>query len=296
MHHEPVMVEEVMNALQPKVGDVVVDGTVGLGGHADRILAAISPMGSLYGFDWDRSMLDAADAKLREKYGNFFHGVHADYRDIPAELESRAIRAAGILLDLGLNNAQIEDPSRGISFKTEGPLDMRMDRSRGEPAAAMLNRLSPTEIEKILWNFGDERWAKAIARQITERRRSSPLRTTQDLVDAVLAAVPSGARETRIHPATRTFQAVRIAVNRELEDLQEALEQIAERLEIGGTFVVLSYHSGEDRAVKNAFRSLVASGNYQDLYKKPLLPTSGEVARNSKSRSAKLRAIRRTTN
>jgi 16S rRNA (cytosine1402-N4)-methyltransferase len=202
------------------------------------------------------------------------------------------ISANGILMDLGLNSAQIEDPERGIAFKNEGPLDMRMDRSSGEPASALLNRLSAVEIERILFDLGDERWAKAIARSIVDRRKKMPLRTTSDLVEAVLAAVPAGARDRRIHPATRTFQAVRIAVNRELDGLEGAFRDAAAKLAPGGTLAVLSYHSGEDRAAKIAFRELAQEG-FEDLFRKPCQPTSEEIARNPRSRSAKLRAVRR---
>jgi 16S rRNA (cytosine1402-N4)-methyltransferase len=293
--HTPVMVREVVEALDLKVGDIVVDGTLGLGGHTEVFFGRIQPLGRVYGFEWDLTMLEPTSEKLKTIYGNKFEGVHADYREIPSVLAERGVRTHKILLDLGLNSAQIEDPSRGISFKSPGPLDMRMDRSRGEPASALLNRLSPNEIENLLWNLGDERWAKAIAKQICDRRKSTPLQTTQDLVDAVLSAIPVKARETRIHPATRTFQAVRIAVNRELEDLQSAFESIAESLEIGGVFVILSYHSGEDRAAKFAFRSLAETGRFTELYRKPLRPSSEEVASNPRSRSAKLRALRRIT-
>jgi 16S rRNA (cytosine1402-N4)-methyltransferase len=196
-------------------------------------------------------------------------------------------------MDLGLNSAQIDDPSRGIAFSTEGPLDMRMDRTRGEPAAALLNRLSPMEIEKILFDNADERWAKAIAKKIVERRKETPLRTTTDLVDSVLAAVPARARDKRIHPATRTFQAVRIAVNSELEGIDEALVDAANCLADGGTLAVLSYHSGEDRQAKRAFKELAATNEFEDLYRKPRQPSAEEIARNPRSRSAKLRALRR---
>jgi 16S rRNA (cytosine1402-N4)-methyltransferase len=293
MTHEPVMVEETLTALNLKSGDVVVDGTLGLGGHARLFLEAVQPFGSVYGFDWDQSMLDPTERMLREKYGNPFKAFRTDYRNIPTTLKELGVRPNAIFLDLGLNTAQIEDPARGISFRLSGPLDMRMDRTSGEPASALLNRLSPQEIEGILWNFGDERWAKAIAKQICERRKQTPLRTTHDLVDAVLAAVPVKARETRIHPATRTFQAVRIAVNRELDQLQTTFEEIARQLAPGGIFVILSYHSGEDQAAKFAFRSLAEQEDFTNLYKKPLRPSNSEVERNPKSRSAKLRALQR---
>ena len=170
---------------------------------------------------------------------------------------------------------------------------MRMDRSSGEPASALLNRLSPDEIEAILWNFGDERWARAIAKAIVARRKERPLRTTADLVDVVQAAVPAGARDKRIHPATRTFQAVRIAVNRELDELDEAVTDAAMTLALGGTLAVLSYHSGEDRQVKRAFRAL-AGEEFEEPLRKPQEPTAEEIARNPRSRSAKLRLLRRT--
>ncbi|MFI5386468.1 MAG: 16S rRNA (cytosine(1402)-N(4))-methyltransferase RsmH, partial [Fimbriimonadales bacterium] len=173
--------------------------------------------------------------------------------------------------------------------------DMRMDRSKGEPASALLNRWSLQQIERALWDYGDERWARNIARKIVERRKDKPLRTTGDLVDSVLAAIPAGARDKRIHPATRSFQAIRIVVNGELEGLGEALESSASCLSAGGVLAVLSYHSGEDRIVKTAFRDLVRAGEFEELTRKPMTPTQEEVARNPRSRSAKLRAIRRKT-
>lgn len=292
--HEPVMMEEVLTALRLRSGQVAVDGTLGLAGHASRIAEAIAPEGTLVGFDWDASMLEIASGRLREKSGIRFIPVHADYRAMLDSLEELGLKADGILMDLGLNSAQIEDPTRGIAFRHDGPLDMRMDRSAGEPASALLNRLGPDEIEKILWTYGDERWARAIAKAIVQRRKDRPLRTTADLVDVVNAAVPAGARDKRIHPATRTFQAVRIAVNRELEGLEEAVTDAAQCLAPGGTLVVLSYHSGEDRAVKHAFRAL-AGDEFEEPLRKPQEPTAEEVARNPRSRSAKLRLLRRTS-
>jgi 16S rRNA (cytosine1402-N4)-methyltransferase len=207
-------------------------------------------------------------------------------------MQQRVWRADGILLDLGLNSAQIDDPERGIAFKFEGMLDMRMDKSSGEPAASLLNRMSLDQLERVLWENGDERWARAIARKIVERRKVAPLKTTQDLVDCVLAAIPVKARDKRIHPATRTFMAIRLEVSGELEGLKEAIEEIANCLADGGVLVVLSYHSGEDRAVKQAMREL-RSGGYEEMFRKPAVPTQEEISRNPRSRSAKLRAVRR---
>ncbi len=293
MRHDPVMAREIIDLFALKPGDVVVDGTLGLAGHSLKFAPLVSPGGAIVGFDWDESMLAKARQRLATVQGLTLHLIHDDFRNMSAALLERGLKPNAILLDLGLNSAQIEDESRGIAFSSVGPLDMRMDRSRGETAAAMLNRLSPNEIEQILFDLGDERWARAIAKTIVERRRSEPLRTTQDLVEAVLAAVPPGARDKRIHPATRTFQAVRIAVNRELEGLREAMEDAARSLAVEGTLAVLSYHSGEDRLVKQAFRALAAEDDFVDVVKKPQQATGEEIARNPRSRSAKLRALRR---
>jgi len=290
--HDPVMLAEVLEVLALKPGGVAVDGTLGLAGHAREFAARVAPGGTLVGMDWDMSMLEIARGRLAETKEVKIELVHGDYRGLSEELKARGLQADGILLDLGLNSAQIEDSERGIAFKEEGPLDMRMDRTSGEPASSMLNRMTLDQIEKILWEYGDERWARAIARKIVERRKVTPLRTTQDLVECVLAAIPAKARDRRIHPATRTFQAVRIAANGELEGLEETFVEIAECLRPGGVLAVLSYHSGEDRAMKHAAREL-SEGGFEELFRKPKTPTSEEIARNPRSRSAKLRAIRR---
>lgn len=293
--HEPVMLAEVMGFLDPRPGDTVVDGTIGLGGHASVLAERVGPTGTLVGFDWDGAMLERARERLSGTPLKALHLVRDDYRSVPARLADLGVASAdGILLDLGLNSAQIADPGRGLSFLEDGPLDMRMNRHDREPAAALLNRLTAAQIEDALREYGDERWARAIAKQIVERRRSAPLRTTNDLVECVLAAIPPRAREKRIHPATRTFQAIRILTNRELEDLEDAVAAIAQTLAPGGKLVVLAYHSGEDREVKHAFRTLSERG-FQVLTPKPVGPTPEEVFTNPRSRSAKLRAIRRHT-
>jgi 16S rRNA (cytosine1402-N4)-methyltransferase len=292
--HDPVMVDEILKVLALRPGDTVVDGTLGLGGHSLRFAEAVGPNGTVVGLDWDASMLALARERLTTVRDVRLELVNEDFRNMSDVLKTLGLRPNGILLDLGLNSAQVDDPERGISFLKEGPLEMRMDRTRGEPASALLNRLGPAEIERILFEYGDERWAKVIARRIVERRRENPLRTTSDLVDAVLAAIPPGARDKRIHPATRTFQAVRIAVNGELDGLEEALHGAAQSLAVGGALAVLSYHSGEDRIVKTAFRELVTEPQFEDVIRKPIQATADEVARNPRSRSAKLRAIRRT--
>jgi 16S rRNA (cytosine1402-N4)-methyltransferase len=288
--HVPVMLRECLDELALRPGGLAVDGTLGHAGHGRPMAEAVGATGTFLGFDWDETMLDVARASLADLAHVELH--RDDYRAIPERLAGRL--ADGVLLDMGLNSAQIEDPARGISFlRPEAPLMMLMDKSRGETAAAFLNRSSLDEITDVLHDLGDERWARAIAREILARRKNSPLRTVGDLVACVEAAIPPRARDKRIHPATRTFQAVRIAVNRELEDLEEALVAIAGCLSEGGRLVVLTYHSGEDRAAKRAFRQLAREG-YSDRHSTPLRPSEGEIAANPRARSAKLRSLERT--
>ncbi|MBS1704950.1 MAG: 16S rRNA (cytosine(1402)-N(4))-methyltransferase RsmH [Armatimonadetes bacterium] len=295
--HVSVMLNEVLEALPLQPGAIVVDGTLGLGGHSAAICQKIAPGGQILGFDWDSSMLELGKARLAGFESVSQHFFNEDYRAISLRVEELNLRGKinGILMDLGLNNAQIEDSARGISFRTEGPLDMRMDRQSGEPAAAYLNRESQARLEKAIWEYGDENWAKKIAQVIVQRRKDHPFRTTSDLVDAVAEAIPPAKRDKRIHFATRTFQAIRIAVNHELDDLEGAVRDAARCLAIDGVIVTLSYHSGEDRAVKHAFRELRQEGGFKELFDKPQTPTQAEINANSKSRSAKMRALRRTT-
>jgi 16S rRNA (cytosine1402-N4)-methyltransferase len=292
--HDPVMVREILDLFALKPGDSVIDGTLGLAGHSMEFGTRIGPGGRLMGLDWDEAMLGHARSRMSEIRDVELILIHDDFRCMAEHARAIGLKPNAILLDLGLNSAQIADESRGIAFSHEGPLDMRMDRTRGETAAALLNRIGPVELENILFRFGDERWARAIAREVVSRRRERPLRTTTDLVEAVLAAVPPGARDKRIHPATRVYQAIRIAVNRELEELDAALQSAAGLLEEHGVLAVLSYHSGEDRIVKHTFRELASTGAFDDVYRKPLEAGHEEVRRNPRSRSAKLRAIRRT--
>lgn len=287
--HSPVMVNEVLEVLQLTPGAIVVDGTVGLGGHSEALAQLIGKKGLLIGFDWDAGML--RNAKPRLKAAPCRVELHHDtFKNWVAVVGGRKID--GVLLDLGLNSAQVDDPARGFSFQHDAPLDMRMDQTRGEPASALLNRLAPGQIEDILREYGDERWAKAIARKIVDRRREQPLRTTADLNQCVFGAIPPARRDPRLHASTRTFQALRIAVNGELDGLDDALYAAADSLAPGGTLAVLSYHSGEDRIVKRVFRDLSDSG-FSEVYRKPLEPAEDEIRRNPRSRSAKLRALRR---
>lgn len=288
--HEPVMLNEVLEALRLAPGQFVADGTIGQAGHGRRIWERIQPGGLLLGMDWDESMLAIARENLPKENVVLRRG---NYRLMPTVIREEIQRAPdGAFLDLGLNSGQLDDPSRGIAFQTDGPLDMRMDRSVGEPASALLGRIGEDALAKLLRELGGEAWSGPIARKIVERRRTSPLTRTQDLVDCVLAAIPPAKRDKRIHPATRTFQAIRVAVNFELENLDDCIREIAMTLAPGGHFVVLSYHDGEDRPVKHVFRELEKHG-FKVLTKKPLVPTPEEVERNRRARSAKMRVLHR---
>lgn len=288
--HVPVMLEEVFEALGLQLGDFYVDGTVGLAGHASVAKAKVGDTGLVLGFDWDELMLEQAKARLGTVGTRFYRG---NFRDIPEVVEEIGRAPNGILLDLGLNSAQLEDPSRGIAFMFDGPLDMRMDRTTGEPVSSYINRATEDQLERTMREHGGENWSRRIAKVIIDRRKISPITTTADLVNVVMAAIPPAKRDARIHPATRVFQAFRIHATRELDRLQDAIELIAMTLAPGGTLVVLSYHDGEDRPTKHAFRSLSQGGEFIEITKKPIGPSLEEIARNPRSRSAKMRVLRR---
>ncbi|MCS7273000.1 MAG: 16S rRNA (cytosine(1402)-N(4))-methyltransferase RsmH [Fimbriimonadales bacterium] len=308
--HKPVMVREVLELLNPPVGGTVVDATVGTGGHARALAERIGATGTLVAIDRDASMLELARQNLADVRCTVYY-VHADYRNLPEVLRELNIEAVdAILVDMGVCSAQLDDPERGMAFRYDAPLDMRLDRDQPTTAYHLLQRITFSELVRILREYGNERWAKPIARAIIHRRNQGRMNTTGDLAAAVLEAIPKKFQEKRIHPATRTFQAIRIAVNRELEGLQPALEAMAGCLKIGGVMCVLAYHSLEDRAVKLAFRNLsqrtrvlaTVGGAEQRggsqpvleiLTPKPLEPSEAEVQENPRARSAKLRAARR---
>jgi 16S rRNA (cytosine1402-N4)-methyltransferase len=288
LHHEPVLLAEAMELLAVRPGGLYVDGTTGLGGHARAILERSAPDGRLIAVDRDAETLAEARGRLAE-FGERARFVHADYREIPALLGGE--EPDGVLLDLGVSSAQLDDAARGFSFRTEGPLDMRMDRSQGATAADVVNRLGEEELADMIYRFGEERRSRRIARAIVETRRRAPFATTTDLAALIRRSSRSSGRPG-LDPATRTFQALRIYVNRELEELGGALGAIARRLAPGGRFAVIAFHSLEDREVKQSFRSLVSEG-FQLLTKKPVRPGDDEMARNPRSRSARLRAVER---
>jgi 16S rRNA (cytosine1402-N4)-methyltransferase len=293
--HVPVMVAEVVAALAPRPGGRYIDATVGGGGHALAVLQAARPGGRLLGIDADPAALVAtadrlAEAGLRE-HAVLCHGSFADLAVIAGE--TGFINVDGILFDLGVSSYQLDTPERGFSFAADGPLDMRLDPTQGSTAADLVNTLSERELADVIFQYGEEHAARRIARAIVERRRTQPFQRTADLA-AVIARVVGG-RRGRIHPATRTFQALRIAVNRELDRLAAALPQAVHLLAPGGRLVVISFHSLEDRIVKQFMRA-EAEGATPRLVintKKPVVATDDEVATNPRARSAKLRVATR---
>ena len=307
--HKPVMVREVLEYLNPPVGGVVVDATVGAGGHARALAERIGREGLLIALDRDAQMLALAQQNLAD-IACMAHYLHADYRSLPEVLHELQIDAVdAILVDMGVCSEQLDDPERGLAFRYDAPLDMRLDREQPTTAYHLLQRVRLPELMRILREYGGEQWAKPIARAIIRRRDQGRMNTTGDLAAAVLEAIPKKFQEKRIHPATRTFQAIRIAVNRELDDLQPAFEAMAGCLRVGGVICVLAYHSLEDRAVKHAFRNLSQRARepvgvgapakptdrpvLEILTPKPLEPSEAEIQDNPRARSAKLRAARR---
>jgi 16S rRNA (cytosine1402-N4)-methyltransferase len=304
--HRPVLLAEAIAALRCRPGGWWVDGTVGAGGHAEAILLATAPGGRLLGGDLDAEILEIARGRL-EPFGERLVLRHADYRTIPSILDALETGPVdGALFDLGVSSLQFDDPGRGFSLRKDGPLDMRMDRTRPTTAADLVNRLPEREIAALLRRFGEEPAARRIARAIVTERAKAPFLSTARLAAVVGRA--AAARRTRIDPATRTFQALRIAVNGELEGLDALLEEMVLRLRPGGRLAVISFHSLEDRIVKRTFHGLahrcicprdlpVCACERPDLVrlvgKRPIGPGPEELRDNPRSRSAHLRAVER---
>ncbi len=288
VEHFPVLLEETVNLLSREGEAVYVDATIGLGGHSYELLRR-NPKAYLIGIDKDPNALEVAEKRLKEFEGRFSL-YQADYRDIDEVLKAEGVEATdGILMDLGVSMLQLKTPERGFSFMEEAPLDMRMDPRQRLTAYDVVNRYSERELARIIREYGEERFAPRIARAIVQYRRKKPIETTRELAEIVERAVPKGFYR-RIHPATKTFQAIRIEVNKELEHLKEALLKIPNLLKVGGRVAVISFHSLEDRIVKHTFRHFEKEGLLKVLTKKPITPSEEEIRKNPPSRSAKLRA------
>ncbi len=304
--HVSVMAEEVMQYLQPHSGGVYLDGTLGGAGHARLILEASSPDGVLIGMDRDMEALAAAQRELAS-FGERVVLRQGNFSDMCTQLDQLEIAAVdGILLDLGVSSHQIDSPERGFSFREDGPLDMRMNPKEGVSAATVVAETEVDELKRIFRDYGEERWAGKIARAIVTDREKTPFVTTLQLADLISRVVPAGRGPQRIHPATRVFQALRIHVNGELDSLRTALDTAWLRLKTGGRLVVISFHSSEDRMVKQAFRALAtgcvcpprlavcACGEQPSvrvLTRKAVRATESETENNPRARSAVLRAM-----
>ena len=304
--HHPVLLSETLELLAPRSGDVVVDATLGAGGHAESLLEAIAPGGTLLGIDRDPAALKYAGERLA-RFGQSFKAIHGNHADLRQLMESSRIETVDrILFDLGLSSIQLDDAQRGFAIRTDGPLDMRMDPTSGRAAREIVAEADERELAGLLWRFGEERRSRAIARAIVAARAECPIETTSQLAQLVERVLGPAARRYRIHPATRSFQALRIAVNGELEYLESAIADAVTLLQTGGRLAVVSFHSLEDRIVKKTFRGLanrcscpprlpVCGCGKKDqvriVTKKIVTPTDDEIGSNPRARSAKLRVV-----
>ncbi|MBR3381945.1 MAG: 16S rRNA (cytosine(1402)-N(4))-methyltransferase RsmH [Clostridia bacterium] len=308
-YHTPIMLREVLELLDPASCRVTVDGTLGGGGHSEGILELLPRDGVHFGIDRDPDAIEAAGKRLA-RFDNF-HPIHGNFFDMKNLLhlnEFGADGADGILLDLGVSSHQLDDGSRGFSYGTEAPLDMRMDKTSPFTAYDVVNGYPAAKLYEVIRDYGEERFASRIANRIAAEREKAPIETTTALAEIVKAAIPAAARREGPHPARRTFQAIRIEVNGELEGLRQAVKDAADLLNPGGVLCVITFHSLEDRIVKNLFRELKdpctcppsapvcicgKKPEAQILTNKPITPGERELADNPRSRSAKLRAIRK---
>ena len=304
--HVPVLENEVIESLLIQDGGIYVDGTLGAGGHSLSILNHSGPSGRLIAFDKDLSAHELAQNRL-SAFSKRTSFIHSSFAELSTQLEGMGIsQVSGILLDLGVSSMQLDRRERGFSFMQDGPLDMRMDSSKGQTALELIRNTDPNSLANIIYEYGDERFSRRIAPKIHEAAVQNELSSTLELAHIVSACIPNKAKHRmRIHPATKTFQALRIAVNKELDDLKSFLNSFVEKLEIGGRCAIISFHSLEDRLVKNAFRDLEKTSSlpYQmaldagerpfalckRITKKPLVASAAEIAQNPRSRSAKLR-------
>ena len=295
--HSPVMPSEVLYWLLGDGRKIFMDCTVGYSGHAEKLLEGSGPDGRLVGLDRDRSAIEASRQRL-SRFGARAILIHGHFMELKQHLSEQGLaQVDGIVFDLGVSSPQLDEPARGFSFQQDGPLDMRMDQSIGGTAADLINRWPEAQLADAIFQFGEERFSRRIARAIVRARERHPLGTTKELVSVIEGAVPANYRHGRLHCATRTFQALRISVNQELDCLESALRDAVDVLSPGGRLCVISFHSLEDRIVKHTFRAL--SGKEDPalvvLTKKPQVSTREESDRNPRSRSAKLRVIQRVS-
>ena len=282
--HISVLPAEVLHWLDPRPGQIVVDATAGVGGHSALLWERIQPTGTLISLDQDPAMLTLAKLRVPDPR---VHWVQRNFEDLPTILdELKTPKVDAILADLGFCSDQLSDPERGLSFHTDGPLDMRLDPTRGEPASAMIRRMSERDLADIIWQYGEERFSRRVAKVIVETRQKTSITTTGQLADLVRRCVPRSKGHS-IDPATRVFQALRIAVNDELGALERFLQVVFDCLKPGGKVAIISFHSLEDRLVKQAFRKSPES--VKELTRKPVQASDAEIVMNPRSRSAKLR-------
>jgi len=287
--HVPVLLQQIVDWLDPKPGMVVADGTLGGGGHTRALADRVGPGGCVVSLDRDPKAIEVAETNLANMPIML---AESNFCELPEVLEEIEITSVdGIVLDLGLSSDQLADPERGFSFSVDGPLDLRFNPLSGQPASRLVNRLSAEDLADLIYAYGEERYSRRIARAVVARRREKRIETAQDLADIVRRCIPRGRGPQRIDPATRTFQALRIAVNEELKSLEIALRRLPNCLKPGGRIAIISFHSLEDRRVKEAFRD---DPRLRPLTAKPICPEEDEIAQNPRSRSAKLRVAERT--
>lgn len=285
--HVPVMLDEVLEWLAPAPGKILIDGTLGGAGHTRALAQRVEPGGYVISLDRDPAVIERAEQTLP---GLSVKLAQANYCDFPEVLREIGVTAVdGVLLDLGLSSDQLADASRGFSFDADGPLDLRFDTTSGQPASTLVNRLSAEQLADLIYEYGEERYSRRIARAIVDERRQAPITTARQLAEIVRRVTPRSPVE-RIDPATRTFQALRIAANDELGSLERALQRLPEWLKPGGRAAIISFHSLEDRRVKEAFRD---DARWHVLTRKPLVAQPTEVASNPRARSAKMRVAER---
>jgi 16S rRNA (cytosine1402-N4)-methyltransferase len=306
--HQPVLLQEVCSLLQPRPGDVMVDLNLGTGGHSLALIEASERQGKLISFDLDEAMIETARERFRaagvpEEAYEFIHANHGDVAEV---LASRGITQVDkILMDLGASSIHFDDPERGFSCQVDGPLDMRYDRSEGDTAADIVNGWDEEELANLFYEEGDEKWSRRVAKRVVERRMERRFERTLDLAEVVAGSIPRKAWPPKIHPATRVFLALRVAVNGEVTALRNGMESALQLLAAGGRLAVITFQSHEDRTVKRKFREICSDlvdendpfgrvlqkAGYQDLARRPLVASAAEAQENPRSRSAKLRGV-----